>query len=593
MARGHATTEVRFHWLLALMSGRTFRQLSDQDLASFRSAREWQVADAGEWAEGIRAILRLFESAESTATDAELAIKKLDELGSAQSGKILRHLELFLDGKVDDLIWERELTRAKQETHAGNRQERVWKFFEPVPAEPRERRPLAAEITSPQWITAIVGGAVFGAAIAAIGWELVRQGSVTAVTAYVLSLAGGTLSALGWMRARLRTERWRAGQRRLSALPHWPPRRDGFAADVDRRVGRYFRRYVPDGADRKDWLAATESTRASLTDEIVDTYSDADVSADQLAWLIRRRVYIVKRSWRDGWLTGYQEAPHPGPLARAATVTGLVICLTGGFWAVVNATRADPLISVGAITIATFAGLAAGACWRHVMLERRRVAADRDEVQRRHKDDRDAYRRWCARLVGRPTDLEMAAWLDCDRKVLIAEAMRQYGLSPSQTITHTVLEAPARSYQRSRVKSGPWRYSRYRLLVFLLTDDGVRQVAADLDIETATFHDKVRLNFRFDAVAAVRVLTSDDHEQTFELGLVSGESVSVRVTEASTGQPDGEDQEFLLHVALDAAGLPNTLHVLEGIAAEGKEWIAQERRRQEHRRNLVRTSSPA
>jgi hypothetical protein len=267
--------------------------------------------------------------------------------------------------------------------------------------------------------------------------------------------------------------------------------------------------------------------------------------------------------------------------------------MTGGFWAVVNATRADPLISVGAIAVATFAGLAAGACWRHVLLERRRVAADRDEVRRRHRDDREAYRRWCTQLVGRPTDPEMAAWLDCDRKMLIAEAMRQYGLSPSRTITHTVLEAPARSYQRGRVKYGPWRYSRYRLLVFLLTDDGVRQVSADLNLETATFHDKVRLNFRFDAVAAVRVLTSDDHEQTFELGLVSGESVSVRVTEASTGQPDGEDQEFLLHVALDAAGLPNTLHVLEGIAAEGKEWIAQERRRQEHRRNLVRTSSPA
>jgi hypothetical protein len=34
---------------------------------------------------------------------------------------------------------------------------------------------------------------------------------------------------------------------------------------------------------------------------------------------------------------------------------------------------------------------------------------------------------------------------------------------------------------------------------------------------------------------------------------------------------------------LDAAGLDNTLHVLEGIAAEGKQWIPHERRRAEGR----------
>jgi hypothetical protein len=35
--------------------------------------------------------------------------------------------------------------------------------------------------------------------------------------------------------------------------------------------------------------------------------------------------------------------------------------------------------------------------------------------------------------------------------------------------------------------------------------------------------------------------------------------------------------------SLDAAGLGNTLHVLEGIVAEGKGWIHHERRREEGR----------
>jgi hypothetical protein len=36
-------------------------------------------------------------------------------------------------------------------------------------------------------------------------------------------------------------------------------------------------------------------------------------------------------------------------------------------------------------------------------------------------------------------------------------------------------------------------------------------------------------------------------------------------------------------VALDASGLPRTLNVLEGIAAEGKEWIKRRRDRADTR----------
>jgi hypothetical protein len=43
----------------------------------------------------------------------------------------------------------------------------------------------------------------------------------------------------------------------------------------------------------------------------------------------------------------------------------------------------------------------------------------------------------------------------------------------------------------------------------------------------------------------------------------------------------GENPGVVSEVTLDAAGLHHTLHVLEGIAAEGKEWIKHERRRTE------------
>jgi hypothetical protein len=45
----------------------------------------------------------------------------------------------------------------------------------------------------------------------------------------------------------------------------------------------------------------------------------------------------------------------------------------------------------------------------------------------------------------------------------------------------------------------------------------------------------------------------------------------------------GEDPEALSRTALDATGLTTTLHVLEGIAAEGKEWIRHEGQRENRR----------
>lgn len=79
---------------------------------------------------------------------------------------------------------------------------------------------------------------------------------------------------------------------------------------------------------------------------------------------------------------------------------------------------------------------------------------------------------------------------------------------------------------------GPWRYSKYRLLLFLLT----------------------------------------------------GDPISVRVTESSIeGIQPGDDPRALSQVALDASGLIHTLNVLEGIAAEGKEWIRHQRRRADER----------
>ena len=89
-----------------------------------------------------------------------------------------------------------------------------------------------------------------------------------------------------------------------------------------------------------------------------------------------------------------------------------------------------------------------------------------------------------------PSDAEMAAWLDCDRTVLLSQAM--ITTSWPAPGDHACLPRRARRRaKRARVRNGPMRYSRYSLIVFLLTSDGVRQMTADLlfvagDVRQAT-----------------------------------------------------------------------------------------------------------
>jgi len=220
-----------------------------------------------------------------------------------------------------------------------------------------------------------------------------------------------------------------------------------------------------------------------------------------------------------------------------------------------------------------------------ITAERDRFLADKAEYDQRLAAVRKSYERWRAKLLDRPTDLEMGTWLDCDRKVLLDEAMRHYRLRARDIIAHAYLEGPAKNrHKRARVINGPWRYTRYRILVFLLTKDGVRQMSADLDFATGNFYHWQRSNYRFDAVAAVNVTAPNGYPDTFELMLMNGPAISVAVAESGAELIQrGENSRKLSKIALDASGLMTTLHVLEGVAAEGKDWIQCEHKRGEKR----------
>lgn len=586
VAREYETDEVRFHRLLALLSGRTLRQLGNEDLDHLSAicGRISQLDGSGEWTAGLRSVLRLLNSLNTA--EADLVVKELDELGPPQRDKIFDHLGVLLDGPMEDQMWHRSVDRARAGQMANGRAERVWMFFHPSPAHPRVLPVRAASIDPGQWLRAVVGTAAFAIAFGNIGWVLLRRGELSPMLAYLVVTVGVAAFMVGGADRYFRRERLRAkeaefippSQRSAEALA------GGFARNVDRLFDRYFTLYVPRDTDRTYWLAQTAGVRRHLRDELVDIYREQRVSADEIAWLVRYLVGDVRRRWECNSLTAHRaELRTPFP-ARARHWGGLAAVVVASFWVAPAVVLTAAVTGTAWILLAVASGVVGAKAWFRILCERRRVKADEVERGQQWTARWEAFDRWQRKLSAKPSEPEMASWLEHDRKILVDDAMRHYRLRPSHVIAHAFIEAPARSYKRARVARGPWRYSRYRLLLFLLTNDGVRQVDIDLDFEKGSSTERQRLNYRFDAVTAVRIDGVASQRQTFELTLVNGEPISVRVTESSTdGIQPGEDPQTLSEVALDASGLKHTLNVLEGIAAEGKEWIRQQRRQADER----------
>ncbi|MFG1947765.1 hypothetical protein [Nonomuraea sp. NPDC048826] len=256
--------------------------------------------------------------------------------------------------------------------------------------------------------------------------------------------------------------------------------------------------------------------------------------------------------------------------------------VAGGFL-VWSAAHVRPLFVSLAAIVALASVWSTARLWLRIAAEYRRHSADKREKERLLAGRRAAFDRWKRKLDDRPDDLEMARWLECDRKVLMEQAMDLYRLKRQDVLAHAFIEAPATPfYDRARIENGPWRYSKYKILLFLLTKDGVRQLTQHLDFREATARSRARINYRYDAFTSVQVAETDNGENAFELTLTNGDPIKVKVTDPPTDVTETEDRDpqNASQLTLGTAGLGNALHVLEGVAAEGKAWIALERQRE-------------
>ncbi|MEV0643739.1 hypothetical protein AB0I28_00610 [Phytomonospora sp. NPDC050363] len=587
---GHRSGEAGFHWFLAHLSGRTRREFSDADIARLRDSASWFfVQEPDEWTDGLRLLGRVLDSLDAPDGELELVVKEFDGLGRLQRNRILRHLSLFLAGPLQDMLWVRAAEQARSGRMARKRADRVWKFFQPNPRGPHLKSVRPPAIAAKDWLRAYFGTAGLAAAIGYLGYLLLLQPRISAIGAYVAAVLAACVCANSGGEWCFRNEMLRLKDMRY--LPPAVPRprgpAGGFTNGVDKMFGHYFAKYVPRGATREEWLADTAGFGRALREEVTELYREARTGPKPIAWLVRYLITDVQRRWTARTLFDYRRRYSTPPTVKATFLLAVTTLAAAGLWAVFGALTAAPLGGASAMVLAVGGAWAAAAGWLTITVERRRSATESEEAQGEFADRRAAFDRWRAKLADTPTDAEMAAWLDCDRRLLIDDALRHYRLAPSDVIAHAMLEAPAGHYQRARVRNGPWRYSRYRLLLFLLTTDGVRQVSTELDFAAGAFVGRRRTNYRFDAVSSVQVAETGD-ERTFELTLVDGNSLGVHVTEASAGT-DGDSPEASA-ATRDATGVDNTLHVLEGIAAEGKRWIVHESRRRDNRLTVLRDS---
>lgn len=462
----------------------------------------------------------------------------------------------------------------------------MWAYFHPDPIPLRVKHPAEDSTTPRDRFHAVSCSGLFVIAVGCLGRSVLVHATPLPILAYLLALAAGYVGASNGLEWRYRTERLRVkdrdyfGGRRINQAPE-----GGFASQVDHSFTHYFGRYVPKNTNREVWLAKTAGIRNTLRNEVVELYREKRTGVDRINWLIRYLVGDVRKRWEAGTLWEYRKQYKTEPSTKVWCSFSLAALVPSAANVIVAAIQTDPLPAAIATIVALASGRVATVRWLHIISERRRLKEDGREYERDSEARQAAYQRWKDKLDStRPSEGEMETWLNCDKKMFLDDALRHYRLAWRDIIVHGFLQTPAKYCKRARVHGGPLRYSKYDIRLFLITQDGVREVSTELNFEQASTNGQQRNNYRFDAVSSVHVAKASKSSYTLELTLTNGPTRNIRVTDPEMRQPNHDENPTPLSdinldasdINLDAAGFTHTLRILEGIAAEGKNWISRD-----------------
>jgi hypothetical protein len=579
---GYETGEVRFYWVLAMLSKRSYRDLKPDERAELGdvSFRLPKYAD-DQWKKAVAAICSLLELLKAKL-DPDPVLDELHALDPEQRDLIERYLDLVLTGSMKDSFWNKIHRQAELNQASNGRKDRAWVYFEPEPAGARARNPVPVAVTAGDWFRAGSAGIAGTAATCYLGWAVATTGRPLPIASVILLLVVGGLATrlgFGW---RYRTDRLRLKDSQHVAISDQgsPAPRGGFADKVDRAFDEFFASPVPDGIELADWLAQTSGVRKTMRNEIVEIYRDSKVKADEVRWLIRYLVDEVRKTWAAGTQRDYRKAYRTPLWTKLLCALAVVVSAIAALSVVVVAVPVHPLIGLLSTIAAIWAGWAAVRCTFDIFSEKKRYSEDKKEYDRVLAERSEMHRLWKTLLDDRrPDEQEMEAWLYFDTMVLLGNTLRHYQLAWQNVVAHTFLQSPPKKCRRARGLYGPWRYSRYDIRLFIITDEGVREVCGELDFEEIHFDRELRRNYRFDAVSSVDVSRIGKYGRDLGLTLNNGptRNIHVNAREAVLPVPDtDEDPEAFAKVNLDTTGFAHTLHILEGIAAEGKEWMKRD-----------------
>lgn len=582
-ARGLDGSEPRFHHILAILSKRSYRDLAKEDravLEELAARRNPAVGDTWEDAQDV--VFALLSCVDGSGGDSESAMSRLGTLSEPQHGLILRHLGLVLTGSMKQGVWHQIRRKAEHAHRARGRVDRVWAYFEPEPAHARARRPAPKSTTG--WdvfnglLLACASLLVLGAVVRNALWQGDMLSLLSCLAMFVLGPAAGWHICV-WhhtRRRRLAKEREYGYQRTFAR----PPKR-GFTDHVERAFDHYFAKYAPE-SERDTWLDRTTGVRRSLRDEVARLYRESSVRQGEVNWLIR----FLARDVRRRWAGGLPLEPHEIHSVDSATkVRCVVLCLSLTAATVTTfggAFQQAPVTTVGGVLFLLLASRFALPLWLRLHSERRRHIEESREREDALAAREAEHARWKGKLEElMPSEMEMEAWLDADKALILDQTLKHYRLSWHEVAAHAFLPTPDRPCRSAKVEEGPWRHAKYEIRVFLVTDEGVREATAELDFQRARWHRSERDNYRFDALSSVQVEMESTRRYTLNITLTNGPTKSIPISDPPVPahveeEPDPDPRAEPQDINLDAAGFSHTLRILEGIAAEGKPWFDRE-----------------
>ncbi|MGA5166872.1 MULTISPECIES: hypothetical protein [Streptomyces] len=581
IAHGHDNAEVRFHWVLAMLSARAYHDLSTEEVQRLHHASGLVRTYAeGEWKDALRVAFALLAMLGTADGEPARVLERLRALSPGRRDALLHHLDLVLTGGLKDSLWAENRERATAARFGNDRAKRVWAYFEPDPIGPRALPPRPSTAAAARAALPIRAGLFV--AVTAFLWILALISDPAAAIVELLVALGAGLTAAHFGRL------WSYREHRRKADEQEPPNPyagdpaamgDGFTNRVRHAFDHYFGNRVPHGLAPHDWLAHTAAIREGLVTEIALLYRESRIGVDRVNWLIRHLAEDARDRHNSGTLFDHPHRHRTPAPAKALCVLALAalgltaLSLLGTVASGGDGSRM--LLALLAVVGAVWSGREAASSWLEAQGEERRLAEETREYEERLAARQNAYQAWKSYLdTTRPSEQEMETWLTCDKTLFVDEALRHYQLGWRDLITHTLLVTPARPYKRGRVRGGPWRYSRYSFRLFLITQDGVREISTEIDFTDARRGNEQRSNYRFDALSSVQVTERADTGYDLELVLTNGPARNIRVKDADTHQlaPDESPRE-IAEINLNAAGFIHTFRLLEGIAADGKGWI--------------------